>query len=447
MRDLPRFRNLFLPAMLLGLALFPAAAFAQVEPLGKNVDAREVVRRGDLVQHVTEDAEDVDPTTYTIGQIAATPDTDIDKWFLTVIGQKGCVPCKKLMEDWKTNATLRAYAVPESAKDSWAHFTYYDYDDPLQSWRWKQSAKNPNPIKITAFPTILLQPPRSGKYGKPTTVVYKAVYESAENFHQGVNSAIKQYVQKLERRSSGPPSVQERIERPLIGGFRAEETAADFDPFRSHSTTIGQQQIPPLVLPLDTQPPAVTPDLPESPAGPVRNLISALGQTEIVVLLDKEQDLTPQQTRAIDDQVKALQPAKGKPHKVIKRDVSQYGKAYGVSPDEAPVVLQMDGKKVAQKLVARVPNGDEENRESMGFLFMVLTMFMGGGTALLILPLIKFVFWMMVLFVVGIVVVVLLATLSRRQAAPVAAPGPTAEQIAAAMIALQAKPATTATTV
>jgi len=388
------------------LLLAIASASGQTTaPIGKDVDAREVVRRGDLVEHVTDDIRDVDPQTATIAQIAATPDSDLDKWYLSVITQKGCPPCKALIKDWETNQTLRAYAVPESAKDSWSHFTVYDYDDPLQSWRWKQSAKNPNPIKITAFPTIIVQPPRSGKYGKPSTVVLKYVYEgSPEKLHAAINGSIKQYVQKLERRSI------QADEAPLIGrgGYRAKETAADFD------RLIGQQQVPPLILPFDSVPqPAVTPEAPPRPG-----LISALLAPEIVVLKDPEQELSEAQKQAIEEQVRSLQPATGRQYKRINRDVNKFGPQYGVTPDEAPVVLQVEGKKVAQKVLARVPNGDDRDDSDKGFVvsgvLMLLSGVMGYGTALMIGKILSFVFWVVVLLVGLLVLVIVVAMLRPR---------------------------------
>lgn len=444
---------------LIELVLAVASVYGQqtMPPIGKDVDAREVVRRGDMIEHITPDMEDVDDTTYTIAQIAATPDSDLDKWYLSVITQKGCQPCKQLLKDWESNQTLRAYAVPESAKDSWSHFTVYDYDDPLQSWRWKQSAKNPNPIKISAFPTIIVQPPRSGKYGKPSTVVLKYVWEgSPEKLHTAINGAIKAYVAKLEQRRS--IEATKDSEAPLIGkgGFRAPETSADFA--KPH----GQQQFPPpLALPLDTQP--IVPSPPEQTPAPARQgLISALLAPEIVVLKDPEQELSEQQKQAIEEQVRAFQPTSGRPYKRINRDVNKFGQQYGVTPDEAPVVLQVEGKKVAQKALARVPNGDERDDSEKGFVvsgvLMLLSGVMGYGTALMIGKLLNFVFWVVVILVGLLILVIVIAMLRTRQPAmyyPQPAPGPVAPpqpaggvsltkqqiaEIAAAVNAAQAKP-------
>lgn len=441
---------------LLEIVLAVASASAQdMPPVGKDVDAREVVRRGNMVEHITPDMEDYDATAYTIAQIAATPDSDADKWYVSVITQKGCQPCKKLLEDWKTDPTLRAYAIPESAKDSWSHFTVYDYDDPLQSWRWKQSAKNPNPIKITAFPTIIVQPPRSGKYGKGSTVVLKYVYEgSPEKLHNAINGAIKAYVAKLERRA-----IQSQ-EAPLIGrgGFQTKETAADF---ADYERPIGQQQIPPpLALPLDVAP-VVTPDAAiPSPARP--GLIAALLQPEIVVLKDPEQELSDAQKQAIEEQVRAMQPESGRQYKRINRDVNKYGPQYGITPDEAPVVLQVEGKKVAQKMLARVPSGGEDD-EDRGFIMTgvvgFLSLFMAVKSAIMFANFVKMIFWAVVILIGLLVLMIVVTMLRPRQPAGVYyAPGPAPiapaqpagsmslnqqqiAEIAAAVAAAQAKPA------
>ena len=66
---------------------------------------------------------------------------------------------------------LRAFANPDDPKESWAHYRVYRSDDTTQSWRWKN-------LRISGYPTILIQPPRNRQFGDPSTVVMQcAGYE------------------------------------------------------------------------------------------------------------------------------------------------------------------------------------------------------------------------------------------------------------------------------
>ena len=83
---------------------------------------------------------------------------------------KGRAPCEKLKRDWATNEWLLALANPSDSKRSWAHYNFYDKDDKSPKSRWEK-------VKITAYPTIIIQPPRSEIYGDPATVVFQKVYQ------------------------------------------------------------------------------------------------------------------------------------------------------------------------------------------------------------------------------------------------------------------------------
>jgi hypothetical protein len=434
-------RKLLLIGALLGLACVTKHASAQVE-----VDAREVIRRGDMVEHITDEFAAADPVAEAFGQISSLPDNDADKWFVYVISRKNCPACETLKTQWASDRWLRAYAVPENPKESWAHFTWYDYNDPLQNWRWTKSPSNPNAVTIAAFPTIIVQPPRSGIYGNPSTVVFQYVYEGdPKTFSEKVNAAIKRYLELLQRKNALPAG---RSGVPAIGGFRALETAAPqvvdaaadlpvdqseplhIETIMQHPSLLqfvrfkatpnedappafGQQQIPPLNLPNEPkdEPPANT---------PVRDTLSSLlNQPEIVVVRDPQQRRSDGVEEAIDAKIASLQPEGGEPYNVKEIPVEK--NPYGVVPEDAPAVLLVRGKHVSQKLTARV---DEEK----GFLSLLLipaalAFFGGSSTASIIGGVFKFILIVFVLLM-GFVVLVLLLSRAQHVTNQVAAPAP-----------------------
>lgn len=401
--------------LLLGLA---SAVNAQ-EKLRKNVDAREIIRRGNMVEHVTNDIADENPATRAIAQMAETPVSDIDKWFISVIGlkDKDCPACAKLHKQWETSEILRAYAVPESPKDSWAHFTWYDYNDPYQKWRWTKSEKNPNALRIDAFPTIVVQPPRSGKFGNPKIIVYKAVYQGdPRQFHDDLNASLHSYVEALQNNSPGPKSTEDVLNNGerLIGG-----TSGDPIPVAAKEVGgIGQQTIPPINFPLDN--PKEPVDDPAADSAPPRFPLaqglrsSLVDSTEVVVVRDKEQRSDAAMEAAINTQVQKMQ-GRGKPHKVKEKDIATAAKLYGISPDECPVVLQVSGKKVLQK----VPITEEEAGKSSFTFWILLDQLFGGGS---MLSAVFFVFKVMAgLFVLMVVVVLIMVVIMSARRPP----GPT----------------------
>lgn len=170
------------------LATLPTFALAQTTP--PEVDQAEVMRLGDLVQSVGENvrASGADAFVTAMGP----PASDADKWFISVLSMKGCAGCEKLKKDWTTNPWLLALANPSDPKQSWSHYQVYDKDDRSQAFRFEN-------IKVTAYPTILIQPPRSGRYGEPATVVYQGVYGGdPEKLSRAITGAIRQYISKLQ---------------------------------------------------------------------------------------------------------------------------------------------------------------------------------------------------------------------------------------------------------
>jgi hypothetical protein len=168
--------------------LIPGLLLAQ-EP-APEVDQAEVLRRGDLVQVAGDGIRS--PEIDTFAEAVGPPASDADKWFISVLSMQGCAGCEKLKRDWTTSPWLLALANPTDAKQSWAHYNVYDKDDRSQSFRFER-------LRITTFPTILVQPPRSKRYGDPATIVFQSVYRGdPERLAREISAAIRHYVEKLQ---------------------------------------------------------------------------------------------------------------------------------------------------------------------------------------------------------------------------------------------------------
>lgn len=167
------------------------------------VDRAEVLRLGDMVQHV--DGVGHDPEALFV-EAMGPPASDADKWFISVLTMQGCAPCVKLKADWASSPWLLALADPNDPKKSWAHYNVYAREDQSQAFRFRN-------LQIEAYPTILVQPPRSKRYGDPTTVVFQGTYGGdPEKLARQITTAIRQYVAKLEGSQPPLPPAQRAIE-------------------------------------------------------------------------------------------------------------------------------------------------------------------------------------------------------------------------------------------
>lgn len=174
--------------------LFSTGLLATEPP---EVNHAEVLRLGDFVQHIdgdTRGGEDL------FVQAMGPPESDADKWFISVISIKGCVGCLQLKKEWSTNPWLLALADPANPKRSWAHYNAYDGADESQMFRFKS-------VRIAAYPTIIVQPPRNERYGRPATVVFQDTYHGdPKKLATDITNAIRRYVGKLEANAVTPVS-------------------------------------------------------------------------------------------------------------------------------------------------------------------------------------------------------------------------------------------------
>ena len=157
------------------------------------VDVGEVYRRGNSVEYINGYQSEPNPAL----EAMAPPTSDADKWFVSVLTAPGCSGCKTLLKEWETNDWLLSIADPTDAKKSWAHFSVYDKSDRSQAFRFKT-------LKVMTYPTVIVQPPRTGKYGTPSTVVYQGVYTGdARKLAEAINSAIRLYVERVSEVQGG----------------------------------------------------------------------------------------------------------------------------------------------------------------------------------------------------------------------------------------------------
>jgi hypothetical protein len=237
------------------LAVFGAAAAAQVLP-GPQVDSDEVVRRGNHVAYIDGFGDDKpDP----IAEALAPPADDSHKWYITVLTTKGCQACEILKRDFEEHPDLRAFVNVKDYKQSWSHFNFYSMDDATQNWRFKPPKSD---LAIKGFPTLIVQPPFNGRYGKSSTIVMqKTGYDGdARKLARQMSHAIKTYVAKVTTKSV--MRMGERRGEFPVSALRGQGE----DPYaedRRWPEKAWGQRTPPFPRPDDGQnTPAPSPDLP-----------------------------------------------------------------------------------------------------------------------------------------------------------------------------------------
>lgn len=188
---------------LLCLLSVPNLAF----PAEPEVNLPEIARRGDHVQVI--DGLHHGGADEMIAEAMAPPQSDADKWFISVITTEGCSACEDLKREWKRSRWLQNLAEPKNPKRSWAHFAIYSRQDATQSWRWDS-------IQLSAYPTIIVQPPKNGRYGSNSTVVYQGVYGGdPKALASDILVAIRQYIRKISGYT--PKTIRASKEGSLAG--------------------------------------------------------------------------------------------------------------------------------------------------------------------------------------------------------------------------------------
>lgn len=189
---------------LAALLIFTASSAAAQSIDVPEMASHEIARRGDFVEPIGPGyGSDLQST---IAEALSPPADDSHKWFITVISTRNCTYCEKLKQDFANSPHLRPFVNAQDHKQSWAHYNVYSAQDQTQAWRWRG-------IKLGGFPTLIIQPPRDGRYGDPKTVVLqKTGYDgNAKKLAGELRAGIVRYLQtRTPRRGVGdqqPPQT------------------------------------------------------------------------------------------------------------------------------------------------------------------------------------------------------------------------------------------------
>jgi hypothetical protein len=325
------------PACFLVLLLAPVVSPAQSAP---QVDQDEVRRLGNVVQQlgVGPQSDGVDDFLTAMGP----PASDADKWFISLVTIRNCAPCVQLKQAFGTDPWLKALADPNDPKKSWSHFGVYDVQDRSQSFRFEK-------LKIEAYPTILVQPPRSKKYGEPSTVVFQGTYGGdPKKLATEITTAVRRYVAKLsEAKSAREPAA--------IGDIGADppwQPAPKVDPVLPVLPTppVDVVQIPP---PLPTPVPAPSPSPAPTPAPAPNSVPSpASMRLEAVVVTDADTPTDDATETRIREVIQGLKRERGQHLKVRRVDWQDAVSRYPLRRDEVPVVLVTSDGRIEDKISA-----------------------------------------------------------------------------------------------
>lgn len=325
------------------LLLAPALALAQSAP---QVDQDEVRRLGNLVHQlgVGPQSDGVDDFLAAMGP----PASDADKWFISLVTIRNCAPCVQLKQAFGTDPWLKALADPSDPKKSWSHFGVYDAQDKSQSFRFEK-------LKIEAYPTILVQPPRSKKYGEPSTVVFQGTYGGdPKKLATEITTAIRRYLAKLSEAKSATQPV-------AIGNVGADppwQPTPKVDPVLPVLPTppVDVVQIPPPLpspapLPTPAPAPSPSPAFPPAPA-PTPAPAPASMRLEAVVVTDADTPTDDATETRIREVIQGLKRERGQHLKVRRVDWQDAVNRYPLRRDEVPVVLVTSDGRIEDKISA-----------------------------------------------------------------------------------------------
>lgn len=160
------------------------------------IAVQEMERRGNVVRELGGiQASEADA----IIEALAPPASDADKWYVTLVTTTPCAPCERLKFDIKNSPVLKAWVNVDSPKDSQVHYQARSVTDPTQA-AWLASLKDR--LEAGGFPAIVIQPPRSGEYGKAETVVgmIHGYDGNPKTLVASLSNKVKAYVKELHRK-------------------------------------------------------------------------------------------------------------------------------------------------------------------------------------------------------------------------------------------------------
>jgi hypothetical protein len=124
-----------------------------------------------------------------------------EKWFITVLVRRDCRICDRMVSDFAQHPHLRPLVNALDHQQSWANFNVCHMDDPTQAARFKHPNSD---LTIKGYPTLLVQPPTSGKYGSAQTIVLqKTGYDgNASKFADQLMKSIVRYASAIEQKTT-----------------------------------------------------------------------------------------------------------------------------------------------------------------------------------------------------------------------------------------------------
>lgn len=381
-------KSKFLSAIAALVACAPLSLRAQTPD--DQVHAGEVTRWGDTVQHIAGDERAATP----IADVMGVPPDDNHKWFISVVGSKGCPACARLRADIRADqqaqkhlgafiTLLEGDEMHSDTKRSWSHYNYFLAEDKSQQFRFEK-------LGIRAYPTIIVQPPLNKKFGDPSTIVFKREgYDGDPNkLVKQISDAIKRYVAKVVDRQAGgafkaqlPPPPRSDIPSSLtpqasrlygqVGVDPPWEPAPKVDP------TPAPNVLPPTIPPPDTKPDAKPDKKPDAGDAP----------PEAVILVDKNAPCSAEASRRIADVVDRLR-SEGRILRVRQVDYRD-APELDVSPAELPAVVVTAEGRIIDRLTDRIlplvaPDQAAPREIGLGDVpwSVIFTLVTGGGIGL-----------------------------------------------------------------
>lgn len=184
----------FVCTLAASMLLLPFTLLAQTGATSSGVipevDMAEAMRRGSMVTQSGMGVRAADETA--VIKANAPPADDNNRWHITVFSSDNCPYCVKLKKDFETSPDLLAFVAAPEGSVPWAHFNVYNGNDATQQWRIK-------PYNITAYPTVVVQPPRDWSWGDPGTVICKIVgYDgNAKNLNRRISESVRAYAKVM----------------------------------------------------------------------------------------------------------------------------------------------------------------------------------------------------------------------------------------------------------
>jgi hypothetical protein len=353
------------------LLLMQLLGFAHAQ----SIDPHEIVRRGNRVEAVnaTETHNHLSADADFLAALAP-PADDSHKWFITIVTLDGCGPCKQLLADWHSSPALAAFALPGNVRASWAHLNIYAAEDETQTWRWRN-------IALKSYPTILLQPPRHGRYGNAATVVLqKSGYNGKpEELAQQLRAAIEKQARKIQVGGVSPAAADAATGLSWRVGHGNEVPCSFLEQqsFVDQATSFKQKSppftppahptLPPPVKPsvtpsIDPLPPAIPPSIdPDTqptpqPLTPAPNVLPDQADQkypqhpEVVVIVDKLAESYSDAKILAQIQRVLTRLRAERPGILVKLLDVRDARQYPVEPRELPAVLTTNEGRLETKL-------------------------------------------------------------------------------------------------